>query len=43
MREKPSWVFVDEDNITGKVVSFPNRDDVSIEVDEQLIIEFCSR
>ncbi|MBF0199652.1 MAG: 30S ribosomal protein S4 [Planctomycetes bacterium] len=43
MREKPTWVNVDQEAITGKVLSLPTRDDVSVEIDEQLIIEFCSR
>ena len=43
MREKPTWVNINADTLEGKVVSLPTRDDVSVEVDEQLIIEFCSR
>jgi len=43
MREKPTWVSVNSELLEGKVVSLPTRDDVSVEVDEQLIIEFCSR
>jgi small subunit ribosomal protein S4 len=43
MREKPTWVVTNPESLEGKVVSLPTRDDVSVEVDEQLIIEFCSR
>jgi small subunit ribosomal protein S4 len=43
MREKPTWVNVNAETLEGKVVSLPTRDDVSVEVDELLIIEFCSR
>ncbi len=43
MRERPPWVAVDEAGMTGRVVAMPSREDVSVEVDEQLIIEFCSR
>ena len=43
MREKPTWVNINAESLQGKVVSLPSRDDVSVEVDEQLIIEFCSR
>jgi len=43
MRGKPTWVNIDAESLEGKVVSLPTRDDVSVEVDEQLIIEFCSR
>ena len=37
MRQKPAWVSVDEQNLLGKVVHLPSRDDVSVEVDERLI------
>jgi len=43
MRGKPSWLSVNEDDVKGTVNALPSRDDVSIEVDEQFIIEFCSR
>jgi small subunit ribosomal protein S4 len=43
MRGKPGWLSVNEDEVTGSVNMLPSRDDVSIEVDEQFIIEFCSR
>jgi small subunit ribosomal protein S4 len=43
MREKPTWVSVDVNTAAGKVLSLPTRDDVSVEVDERMIIEFCSR
>lgn len=43
MREKPTWVNVNPEAQEGKVVSLPTREDVSVEVDELLIIEFCSR
>lgn len=43
MREKPSWLTVDEATFIGKVVALPTREDVSVEVDEHLIIEFSSK
>jgi small subunit ribosomal protein S4 len=43
MRGKPGWLSVSEEDVTGSVNLLPSRDDVSIEVDEQFIIEFCSR
>jgi small subunit ribosomal protein S4 len=43
MREKPTWVNVSAESNEGKVLSLPTRDDVSVQVDEQMIIEFCSR
>ena len=43
MREKPTWVNVNGEGNEGKVLSLPTSDDVSVKVDEQMIIEFCSR
>lgn len=43
LREKPSWVSVNEQELKGKVVALPTREDISVETDERLIIEFCSR
>ena len=38
-----SWLQVDTSVPEGVVVALPSRDDVQIPVEEQLIIEFCSR
>jgi len=38
-----SWLQFDPANLEGTVVSLPTRDDVQIPVEEQLIVEFCSR
>ncbi|MBF0243664.1 MAG: 30S ribosomal protein S4 [Planctomycetes bacterium] len=43
LREKPQWVSVDEETLVGKVVNLPTREDASVDANEQLIIEFCSR
>ncbi len=37
------WLQVDGKELEGTVVAFPTRDDVQIPVEEQLIIEMCSR
>ncbi len=37
------WLQVDGKNLEGVVVALPTRDDVQIPVEEQLIVEFCSR
>lgn len=37
------WVVVDQENLTGSVERLPSRDEFPFEVNEQLIIEFCSR
>lgn len=38
-----SWLVVDPEKLTATVVALPGRDDVLIPVEEQLIVEFCSR
>src|ERR1700735_5491374 len=35
----PSWLQIDFPNLTGKVVSLPKREEVSLPVNEQLIVE----
>ncbi len=39
----PGWLEVDHDNKTAKVLSFPTREDVSIPVEEHLVVELYSR
>jgi small subunit ribosomal protein S4 len=39
----PGWVEVDRDNMAAKVLSFPTREDVSIPVEEHLVVELYSR
>lgn len=38
-----SWLDVDAHKLTATVVALPTRDDVLIPVEEQMIVEFCSR
>jgi small subunit ribosomal protein S4 len=38
-----SWLEVDPSKLEATVVALPGRDDVLIPVEEQLIVEFCSR
>ncbi len=37
------WLEVDVAKLTAKVVALPAREDVLIPVEEQMIVEFCSR
>lgn len=39
----PSWLEMDRENYTGKVVRLPNREDIDFEVEEHLIVELYSR
>ncbi len=38
-----TWLQVNPDKLEAKVIALPGRDDVLIPVEEQLIVEFCSR
>jgi small subunit ribosomal protein S4 len=38
-----SWLQVDSEKSEATVVALPTRDDIQIPVQEQLIVEFCSR
>lgn len=39
----PKWLELDAENLTGKVVALPQRDDVDLTIEEHLIVEFYSR
>ena len=38
-----SWLQLDREKPEATIVAFPSRDDVQIPVEEQLVVEFCSR
>jgi len=38
-----NWLQLDRDKLEATVVALPSRDDVQIPVEEQLVVEFCSR
>ncbi len=42
-RPVQGWLESDRENLEGLVKTYPTRDDVEIPVEEQLIVEFCSR
>ena len=39
----PKWLDVDKTNLVAKVVSFPARDDIDFDFNEQLIVELYSK
>jgi small subunit ribosomal protein S4 len=39
----PAWLSADPANFRGEVKALPSREDISLQVNEQLIVEFCSR
>jgi len=38
-----SWLQLDRETPSATIVALPGRDDVQIPVEEQLVVEFCSR
>ncbi len=41
--ESYKWLEFDAENLTGKVIAMPQRDDIDLTVEEHLIVEFYSR
>jgi len=39
----PEWLQADKDNLSGKIVSVPNRDQIDVEIQETLIVELYSK
>lgn len=42
-RSTPSWLEVDLENFKGKVIRLPEREDISLPIKEQLIVELYSK
>ena len=41
--QRPDWLSVDADKLTGSVTALPRRDQMPLELNEQLVVEFYSR
>jgi small subunit ribosomal protein S4 len=39
----PRWVEVDKDNVKGKVIALPAREELTMPINEQLIVELYSK
>jgi len=39
----PRWLEFDKDNLVGKVVAAPTREDIDLPVEEHLIVELYSK
>lgn len=37
------WLKIDKDDITGKVLRFPKREDITLPIQESLVVEFYSK
>lgn len=42
-RGLPGWIEMDINNLTGKVLNYPSREEIELPVQEQLIIELYSK
>lgn len=42
-REAPTWIELDTESLTGTVKSMPNREEITLPIQEQMIVEFYSR
>ena len=42
-REIPLWLSVDRKNFEGKMLRLPKREEISVPVEENLIVEFYAR
>ncbi|MDW8362711.1 MAG: 30S ribosomal protein S4, partial [Myxococcales bacterium] len=39
----PEWLSLDRERLVGKVASMPNREEITLPIREQLVVEFYSR
>ena len=42
-RSVPQWLEIDKDNFAGSVKQMPVREDITLPIEEQLIVELYSR
>jgi len=42
-RSIPEWLSRDDEGLTGRVMALPERKDIDVSIDEQLIVEYYSR
>jgi len=42
-KDVPKWLEMDATKLEGKVISLPSRDDVEVNVDPQLVVEYYSK
>jgi small subunit ribosomal protein S4 len=39
----PAWLSLDKDSVKGRVMNLPKREDITMEINEQLIVELYSK
>jgi small subunit ribosomal protein S4 len=43
LRQLPSWLELDQQELKGRILSYPSREEIDMDVQEQLVVEFYSR
>ncbi len=39
----PSWLEFDFENLKGKIIKFPSKEELNLPVEEKLVVEYYSR
>lgn len=42
-RPTPKWMDIDRNNLSGKIIELPRREDIDLDVEEHLIVELYSK
>jgi small subunit ribosomal protein S4 len=42
-KDVPHWLTLDTETLSGRVVALPNRQDVGVQVDAQMVVEYYSK
>jgi len=42
-KDFPSWIQFDTDLMEGKIISLPQRDEIGVHIDPQMVVEYYSR
>jgi len=42
-RGTPHWMELNSENVTGKIVSLPKREDINMPIQERMIVELYSK
>lgn len=42
-RPTPKWIDLDRNNLSGKIIELPRREDIDLDVEEHLIVELYSK
>jgi small subunit ribosomal protein S4 len=40
---QPTWIQIDREALSGKIIALPKREEIQLPVNEQLIVELYSK